>query len=198
MNALVVFCHPHRDSYSAAVLDVVISQLDRAGAQHRLIDLYDEGYQPALTLQEWTSYETSDRVDDDISHHIDALRWCDTLIFVYPTWWYGLPALLKGWLDRVMVPGVAFHMPEGDEGIRPALGHIRRLGVYTTCGASRWLTWIVGAPGRKTIMRGIGFLCHRRLRRSFAAHYNMDTSSPESRRRHLERVKRSVSRLIKT
>jgi NAD(P)H dehydrogenase (quinone) len=198
MNALVVFCHPDCNSYSAAVLDVVVSQLERVKAQLRVIDLYDDGFQPALTLDEWTSYERTDRATDDISHHIDALRWCDTLIFVYPTWWYGLPALLKGWLDRVMIPGVAFHMPEGNEGIKPGLGHIRRLGVYTTCGASRWLTLVVGAPGRKTIMRGFGLLCHRRVKRSFAAHYNMDSSTPESREQHLRRVKRSVSRLIET
>jgi NAD(P)H dehydrogenase (quinone) len=47
-------------------------------------------------------------------------RWCDTLIFVYPTWWYGLPAMIKGWLDRVLVPGLAFLMPDGqNDDIRP-------------------------------------------------------------------------------
>ena len=76
----------------------------------------------------------------------EALRWCDTLIFVYPTWWYGPPAMLKGWLDRVMLPDVAFLMPDPENvTIRPALQQITRLGVFTTCGASYWLTSLIGA-----------------------------------------------------
>ena len=94
-----------------------------------------------------------------LRRRIADLRWCDTLIFVYPTWWYGLPAVLKGWLDRVLVPGLAFLMPEPGGTIKPGLTHIKGLAVFTTCGASWWLTTLVGAPGRRTLTRGIGLLC---------------------------------------
>jgi putative NADPH-quinone reductase len=132
-----------------------------------------------------------------VERHCADVEWCDTLIFVYPTWWYGLPAMLKGWLDRVLLPDVAFLMPdETSRRIRPGLRHITRVGVFTTCGASWWLTKLVGSPGRRQLMRGVGWLCRPWHRRVFAAHYLMDSSTPESRRRHLERVARKMDRLI--
>jgi putative NADPH-quinone reductase len=132
-----------------------------------------------------------------VQQDCDDLAWCDTLIFVYPTWWYGLPAMLKGWLDRVLVPGLAFLMPQAEgETIRPGLTHITRLGVFTTCGASWWLTRLVGAPGRRTLLRGVGLLCAPRKKTAFAAHYLMDSSTPESRAKHLANVARQMDRLI--
>ena len=195
MRALVVHCHPRPESFTAAVRDVVLAKLDEAGAEVRLHDLYAEGFQPLLTAEEHRAYEDTTVNRAPCSREIDDLMWCDTLIFVYPTWWYGLPAMLKGWLDRVLVPGVAFLMPEPGGTIRPGLGHIRALGVFTTCGASRWLTLFVGAPGKRTLMRGVGLLCARGHRRVFAAHYLMDSSTDDSRAAHLRKVAERMDRL---
>jgi putative NADPH-quinone reductase len=105
--------------------------------------------------------------------------------------------MLKGWLDRVLLPDVAFLMPDGaNKTIRPGLHHITGLGVFTTCGASRWLTWLVGAPGKRTLTRGVGLLLKPRKRSVFAAHYLMDSSTPESRARHLETVGAKMDKLI--
>jgi hypothetical protein len=72
--------------------------------------------------------------------------------------------MIKGWLDRVLVPGVAFLMPDGqNDDIRPGLTHITRLGVFTTCGASFWLTRMIGAPGKRTILRGVRLICAKAL-----------------------------------
>lgn len=197
MRALVVYCHPDPASFTAAVRDLVLARLDAAGAETRLHDLYAEGFQPGLTQAEWQGYLNSPANRAPVARAADDLAWCDTLIFVYPTWWYGLPALLKGWLDRVLLPDVAFLMPDGvNRTIRPGLTHITRLGVFTTCGASRWLTFLVGAPGKRTILRGVRLLCARRCRTAFAAHYLMDSSTPDSRRAHLARVARKMDRLI--
>ncbi len=132
-----------------------------------------------------------------VADHCEHIGWCDTLIFVYPTWWYGLPAMLKGWLDRVLLPEVAFLMPEGpNETIRPGLTQVTRLAVFTTCGASRWLSFWIGAPGRRTILRGIRLLCAPRCRTVFLAHYLMDSSTAEGRASHLVRVGAKMDRLI--
>ncbi len=197
MRALVVYCHPKNDSFNAAVKDLVLKKLQAAGAEVRLCDLYGKGFQPILTTREWEGYLTCPDNCDPVAQDVADLKWCDTLIFVYPTWWYGLPAMLKGWLDRVMLPGVAFLMPDAThKNIRPGLRHITRLGVFTTCGASRWLTWIIGAPGKRTLMRGVGFLCAPRKRSTFAAHFLMDSSTEVSRRAHLAQVARRMDRLI--
>ena len=150
-----------------------------------------------LSGSEHADYEDTSTNQSAVRSDCEDLLWCDALIFVYPTWWYGLPAILKGWLDRVLLPGVAFTMPQHDgENIRPGLEHINRLGVFTTCGASWWLTRFIGAPGRRTLLRGVGILCDRRRRTVFAAHYLMDSSTPESRARHLVRVAAKMDRLI--
>ena len=197
MRALVVYCHPDPKSFNAAIRDLVLAKLCAAGAEVRLADLYATGFQPVLTGPEWQGYLDCPKNTACVEAEVEAVRWCDTLIFVYPTWWYGLPAMLKGWLDRVLLPEVAFHMPDADHaGIRPGLRHIGRLGVFTTCGASWWLTQVIGAPGKRTLTRGVGFLCRPGKRKAFAAQYRMDSSTPESRARHLARVGRAMDRLI--
>jgi putative NADPH-quinone reductase len=104
--------------------------------------------------------------------------------------------MIKGWLDRVLVPGLAFLMPDGEnDDIRPGLTHITRLGVFTTCGASFWLTRFVGAPGRRTLLRGVRLLCAKKCRTVFAAHYLMDSSTGASRAKHLRRVAAKMDRL---
>ncbi len=197
MRALVIYCHPREGSFTAAVRDVVLDRLAAAGAEVRLQDLYGRGFDPVLRAGEHAGYLDSPANRAPVAQDCADLLWADTLIFVYPTWWYGLPAMLKGWLDRVLLPDVAFLMPDATRRtIRPGLGHITRLGVFTTCGASRWLTFLIGAPGRRTLLRGVGILCAPARRTAFAAHYLMDSSTPESRARHLERVARKMDRLI--
>ena len=197
-RALVVFCHPKPDSFTGAVRDVVLERLAARGAEVRLIDLYARGFDPVLARAEWEAYLDTPANRAPVAEDVASLHWADTLIFVYPTWWYALPALLKGWLDRVFLPDVAFLMPAGEnQTIRPGLTNIRRLGVFTTCGASWWLTALVGAPGKRMLMRGIGLLCAPRARKVFAAHYLMDSSTPESRARHLARVAERMDRLLR-
>jgi putative NADPH-quinone reductase len=197
-NALVVFCHPKPDSFTGAVRDVVLARLAAKGAEVRLTDLYAKGFDPSLSLAEWEGYLDTPANRQPLAQDVADLQWADTLIFVYPTWWYALPAMLKGWLDRTFLPDVAFLMPAGEnQTIRPGLTNIRRLGVFTTCGASWWLTALVGAPGKRLLLRGIGLLLAPRARKVFAAHYLMDISTPESRARHLAKVARQMDRLLR-
>ncbi|WP_300061293.1 NAD(P)H-dependent oxidoreductase [uncultured Roseobacter sp.] len=197
MRALVVYCHPKNTSFTAAVRDVVLERLSAAGAEMRVIDLYKRGFAPVLTGEELDIYEDTPGNRASVAEDVDDILWCDTLIFIYPTWWYGLPAMLKGWLDRVLLPDVAFLMPDGDnDNIRPGLTHISRLGVFTTCGASWGLTQMIGAPGKRMILRGVRAICARRCRTAFAAHYLMDSSTDASRREHLDKVARKMDKFI--
>jgi len=197
MRTLVVYCHPRQGSFTEAVRDVVLDKLREAGAETRVHDLYAEGFDPVLSNHEHATYEDEAINQQPVQAQCDDLIWADTLIFVYPTWWYGLPAMIKGWLDRVLVPGVAFLMPDAThKDIRPGLTNITRLAVFTTCGASWWLTRFVGAPGRRTLMRGLRLICAKSCKTTFAAHYSMDSSTPQSRQKHLERVAAKMDRFI--
>jgi len=199
MRALVIYCHPKPNSFNAGVLDVVLQALENGGAEVRVKDLYKEGFDPLLTGSELEGYLDQERNQAVVQADVDDLKWCDSLIFVYPTWWYGLPAMLKGWLDRVLVPGVAFLMPDNEnKNIKPGLTHITRLGVFTTCGASWGLTQLIGAPGKRTLTRGIRSTLSPRCKTTFAAHYRMDGSTRESRAAHLNRVERRMRRFVGT
>lgn len=199
MKALVVYCHPNPRSFTAALRDVVMNELKDAGAEVRLIDLYKNGFNPVMSQAELACYDDEGRNCSGLEEDTGHLCWCDTLLFVYPTWWYGMPAILKGWLDRVFLPGIAFRLPQNDgDNIKPCLDNITRLGVFTTCGASWWLTRYIGAPGRRTLMRGVRLLCPRGCKTVFAAHYSMDSSTDASRARHLARVATKMRRFVGT
>ena len=197
MRALVIFCHPKEDSFSAAILGKVTEKLEAAGWDYRVRDLYRSNFTPVLTGHELDIYLDEALNQEPVLQDVEDVKWANTLIFVYPTWWYGLPAMLKGWLDRVRVPGVAFVMPKAEgENITAGLTHIRKLGVFTTCGASLWLTTMIGAPGRKTLTRGVRAICAKGCKVYFAAHYLMDSSTDASRKAHLQKVDAQMDRLV--
>jgi NAD(P)H dehydrogenase (quinone) len=146
-----------------------------------------------LGADERRSY--NDRAPDNpaLKSHTDSLAWAEAIVFVYPTWWYGLPAMLKGWFDRVWATDIAFRLPPDRGRIISLVSHIRKIGIVTTCGAPWWFSFLIGQPGRKTILRGIRALCAPRARTMYLAHYSMDQSTPESRAAYLATVKRRLA-----
>ncbi len=193
MRVLVVHCHPVPESFCAALRDIAIEALKKAGHETRLIDLYAEKFDPVMGCEERRTYNDHAPTDPALTPHIEALRWAEGIVFVYPTWWYGLPAMLKGWLDRVWALDVVFELREDGAQIRALLTHIRKIAVVTTCGAPLWWSHVVGHPGRRTIMRGIRALCGWRCGTIFMAHYRMDQSTPHSRAAFLEKVEARLS-----
>lgn len=194
MRTLVVYCHPCAESFSAALRDAALATLKAGGHEVRLIDLYEQGFDPVMDARERRTYHDEGDNEVPVRAHLDDILWCEGLLFVYPTWWYGLPAMLKGWLDRVWIPHVTFTMPSDDQPIRSNMRHIRKLGVVTTCGATWWWSKLVGEPGRRTVLRGIRALCHPRCRSLYLAHYRMDTSTPKCRAGFIGRVTRRLAR----
>jgi NAD(P)H dehydrogenase (quinone) len=103
--------------------------------------------------------------------------------------------MLKGWLDRVWVPHATFSMPQDNKPIGRVLTNIRLIVAVTTLGCPRWLWWLTGMPGRRTLFSGIGAVCNRRRKTLWLAHYGMDSSTPASRRAFVERVERRLASL---
>ena len=111
VKLLVVYCHPVPDSFSAVLRDTVVESAEGRGHEVRVIDLYAEAFDPVMSEQERLGYHTAGTNEVPVRAHLERLRWCTGLIFVYPTWWYGQPAMLKGWIDRVWVPHATFTLP---------------------------------------------------------------------------------------
>ncbi|MEM9145693.1 MAG: NAD(P)H-dependent oxidoreductase [Pseudomonadota bacterium] len=196
MRLLVIYCHPDPESFNAALCARVVEAAREAGHEVDLLDLHAEGFDPVMSCEERRAYHTPVENEEPVASHIARLKAAEGIIFVYPTWWYGQPAMLKGWLDRVLVPGVAFAMPEPSAPIRPGLTHIRLLGVVTTLGSPWWFwTWVVGAPGRRILLRGLRAICARRTRTFWIGLHEMDSVTAEARTRYLDRVGRRIARI---
>lgn len=195
MKTYVVYCHPLDGSYIASVRNRVLAGLAAAGHEIRITDLYAEGFRPELSAWERTHHLDPPETKPEIAPHAENLRWCDTLVFVYPTWWGGQPAMLKGWIDRVWVAGVAYELPPGGNRIRPLLKNIRRLVVVTTHGSSKWINALQGEGGKRVISRALRVLCHSRARTSWIALYGIDRASDRDRSGFLDRAERKARSL---
>ncbi|GEP06342.1 NAD(P)H-dependent oxidoreductase [Methylobacterium oxalidis] len=193
MNVLLIYCHPRTDSFCAALREAAIRTLESRGHAVEVRDLYAEGFEPALSEEERGRYYEEGADRGALASHIAALRRAEALVLVYPTWWFGLPAMLKGWIDRVWLPGVAFHLA-GPGDLQPRLTDIRRIAVVTTYGSPRWLLWLIGWPDWRVFRHGIRPLCAPRCRLDWIALTGMDSCSPERRRRFLATVGARLSR----
>ncbi|MGL5115906.1 MAG: NAD(P)H-dependent oxidoreductase [Beijerinckiaceae bacterium] len=189
MKVLIVYCHPLPESFAGAILRRTMAGLASAGHQTRVIDLYAEGFTPTLSSQERIDYHTPGLNESHVADHLAALRWCEGLVFIYPTWWYGPPAMLKGWLDRVWVPHATFEMPTPGKPIGRVLTNIRFIAAVSTLG-SPWWWWkfAMGEPGRRILLRGLRVLCHVRCRTLWLALHEMDSAGDDKRKAFLAKV----------
>ncbi len=187
MRVLVVHCHPCPGSFSAALRDAVVAGLAAARHTIELRDLYAEGFDPVLSTRQRTIYFDTAENGTGLHDHIASLQQCDALVLVYPTLWFGMPAMLKGWFDRIWLPGVAFQLG-GVTVLQPLPRNIRRIGVVTTYGSPWWLLWWVGWPDRRVVKRGFKPLCARKCDVDWIGLTNMDADRPDRRARFLARV----------
>jgi len=196
MRALVVIAHPCSDSFCHAAADRAADGLRAAGHEVDTLDLYAEQFVSAMSLDERLAYDTDDPISDpQVREHAALLQRAELLVFVYPTWWSGLPAILKGWLERVMVPGVAFTFDESSGRVRPGLGHVRRIVGISTYGSPRLAVALVNDNGKRILTRALRMSCGWRARTSWLALYGMDTTSPADRTAFLARVERKMTGL---
>jgi NAD(P)H dehydrogenase (quinone) len=196
MQIQVVCCHPLTDSYDHALFQTVVSTLDQNGHGVVATDLYREGFAPAMTVEERRTYMSNDYDASAVARYVEILKQVDGLILCFPHWWFSMPAMLKGWVDRVWGPGTAFLYDSKDGHLRPNLHNIKLFGVVTSYGSSWWIVRVfAGDAGRKVLMRGMKPLCAKDAQSFYLAHYGMDASTPASREAFLEKVRRRISRI---
>jgi putative NADPH-quinone reductase len=196
MKVLVVLAHPNPDSFSHAILDRVVSTLANREHSVSVIDLYGLDYSPALTRAELSAYPTSEpAIDPMVIEHTRLIQECSTIVFVYPTWWSSMPAILKGWIDRTMLPGIAFSVDPQTLKLQPGLTNVRRLIGISTFGGPRLASLVVRDNGSKIVTRSLRAICHRRCRTTWLRMFNVDSSTVAQREKFLRRIERIAQKI---
>ena len=186
MRVMVIYAHPLEDSYNAALHRTVVNALRASGHEVDDCDLYAENFNPVLSGEERRHYHDETRNRDPVAGYVDRLLAAEGLILCHPTWCFGLPAILKGFLDRVLMPGVSFRLDNGK--VHPALTHIRHLGAVVTYGRPRYMAMWMGDPPRRIVTRYLFWLTGKRATRTYLAHYHMNVATETICRRFLARV----------
>jgi NAD(P)H dehydrogenase (quinone) len=203
LRALIVSAHPVPTSFASAVGETIDTSLRQAGAEVRRRDLYampdGRPFSPLLTETERTSYFQEGKQpqltgDPHVVDIVDSLRWADALVLVYPTWWFNLPAILKGFFDRCFVPGVGFKYDPVAGKRTVGLTNIRRCGVVTSYGFDEPTVSKAGDAGRVMIQGGMAMLFHPECEQHWDALYSMQAAqTPEQRTAFLETLRARYS-----
>jgi NAD(P)H dehydrogenase (quinone) len=155
------------------------------------LDLDAERVAPVLSREERLSYHDLAVNRRPVQGYVDRLLRAEALVLCFPIWSYGPPAMLKGFFDRVFIPGVSFSLQDGR--VRPGLTHIRKLAAVVSYGQPRWRAWLAGDPPRKLITRYVRYSTGLGTRVIYLAHYGMNVSTEATRRRFLEKVERAMA-----
>ena len=195
MHVVVVIAHPDPNSFSHAIASTARAALEEGGHGVTLLDLYAEDFRTAMSRDERMAYH-SDRpiLDPVVERHAAIVKRADALVFIFPTWWSTMPAILKGWLERVMVPGVGFVFDERHH-VRRGLTHVHRVVGISTYGSPWLYVKFLRDNGRRTVLRALRLNTALVTRRSWLGLYKMDTRTVEQRAAFLRRVDRKLRSL---
>lgn len=194
---LVVHAHPLADSLAAALRDAAIDGIAAAGHQADLVDLYVDGFDPCLSGRERAVFAKPNyEPPPEIAGYCERLESADGLVLVFPQWWFGMPAILKGFIDRVFVPGLAFGVNPGTRALEPRLARLRSCHVVTTTNSSWRVTELyMRNPVRRQIRNGIVGICGERVSFRMLSMYGLDRATREQCERFIANIHREFSAL---
>ncbi|MBF0216846.1 MAG: NAD(P)H-dependent oxidoreductase [Candidatus Omnitrophica bacterium] len=133
MKHLIVYCHPNPASFNHAILEKVKETFENGKNEVRIRDLYQLDLDPVLKGKDLMLMKEG-KVEKDVEEEQKNIVWADTITFIYPIWWTGLPARLKGYIERVFTPGFAYAYTEkGPEGLLKS----KKVLILNTTGSPR-------------------------------------------------------------
>jgi NAD(P)H dehydrogenase (quinone) len=188
-RALVLFAHPCPESFSASLHSTVVETLTARGWEVDDCDLNAEGFNPVLTESERRGYHEVGPNLAPVASYVERLRAAQALVLVFPVWNFGYPAILKGFFDRVFLPGVSFRLEDGK--VRPNLTHIRKLAAVTTYGGTRMRALLAGDPPRHVVKRAVWHVTRPDTLR-YLALYDMNRATDTHRSAFQRRVEQEM------
>ena len=157
------------------------------------MDLYAEGFNPVLSEEGRRHYHDESLNQVGLEPLVARLQAAEGLIFQFPTWCFGLPAMLKGFFDRVFMPGVAFDISDPAR-VKPMLGNIRKIAGVVTYGRPRWTAFTMGDPPRKIVTRYVKWFAAKGARVDYHALYHLNVATLEQRQGFMRKVGAAMER----
>jgi NAD(P)H dehydrogenase (quinone) len=192
VNVHYIYCHPLPESFHAAIRGEALAGLNEAGHTVDLCDLYAEKFDPVMGEQERRDYHELSKNQSGVADYVRRLRAADGLIFQFPVWSFGPPAMLKGWMDRLLMPGVAFDLSNPNMAI-PLLTNLKRIVAIATYGRPWWNALLVGDPPKKIMTRYMPRFT-KGAQVDYHALYHMNVASEDERKDFVAKVRAAMVR----
>lgn len=192
MRALIIYAHPYEESFNHAVYQALMAGMEQGGIEFNTIDLYKDGFDPVYSESELKLFSKGETDDPLVKRYQEMILAADTLLFVFPVWWNDVPAIVKGFLDKVMKKQFAYDTT--DMGITGKLNHIRSAVVYTTSTSPTWYLCMFAGNAIQSVfirtsLKQIG------IRNAVWHNFGkIGRSSFEKRKHYLERITARYSR----
>lgn len=191
MRVMVVYAHPVAESFNAAVYAIVTDTLRARGHEVDACDLYAENFPAIMSREDRLLYHEIPANRALARPWIERLEKAEALVLLFPTWVFGPPAILKGFLEKVFVPGVAFELVDGK--VRGALKHLKRIGGVSTYGGTRVRAFLAGDPPRKIFSRILRAYVGPSVPVTYLGCYDMNRNREPELKAFLAKVKASYS-----
>ena len=189
MSILYIYSHPLEQSLHGAIKNRALEVL---GPDIDFLDLNAEGFNPVLSGQERALYHDQECNREQVQPYVDRLNAASTWILQFPTWNFGPPAILKGFLDRVFVPGSAFDLSNPKK-TAPLMTHLERVIGIVTYGQPRHIAWWMGDPPRKLVKRHLPWYAGGGARVDYHALYHVNALTEQKGQAFIERVANALS-----
>lgn len=189
MKVLIIYSHPNPNSFNSAIKQNLQDEIISQGHEAKIRDLYALNFNPILSAEDFTQLNQGN-IPQDIKTEQDFISWCDTIVFVYPTWWSNVPAILRGYIDRVFSKGFAYTYNEQGP---VALLKDKKIMIFQTTGSTEGMLMQNNMVESMTnsidsgifAFCGMGVLKHKYF-------FAVPTVSDEERKKMLEEVKEIV------
>lgn len=166
MRILYIYCHPLPDSFHAAIRVKALTALAATRHEVDLLDLYAEKFDPVLSEEGRRHYHDTSRNQAGLEYYIARLTAAEALVVPFPTWCFNMPAMLKGFFDRMIMPDVAFDLSDPAQ-VKPMLGNLRRIVGIVTYNRPRYMALWMSDPPRKMVKRYLRWFTGGRARTSY-------------------------------
>ncbi|ODS73155.1 MAG: NADPH:quinone reductase [Cytophagaceae bacterium SCN 52-12] len=195
MRTVIVFNHPYEGSFCNAILSAVTAGLQKGNHEVDLMHLDNDGFNPVMSKADLKAFVAHQPADPQVIGYNERLKKADHLVFIFPIWWDIMPAMTKGFIDRVLFPGVVYdHHPRGF-GLVPLLKNLESITIITTMNKPGIMySLLIGNLIRKVMLKSV-FKTMGYKNLSWISFTSVKSVSQERRRKWLVNLENRFSKL---